>query len=76
VILYGNKVLHPEYDVPRSEILKYPFVLFPLAEIAADVIHPQQKISISQIAKATELNKDMLTELEDFPLYPTLDELN
>jgi len=69
VVLYGNQVLHPEYDVPRSEILKYPFVLFPLAEIAPDVIHPQQKKSISELAKATELNKNGLKELTDFPKF-------
>jgi len=72
VVLYGNQVLQPEYDVPRSEILKYPFVLFPLAEIAPDFIHPQQKISIAQLAKATELNKNSLTELNDFPKFPLL----
>ena len=74
--MYGNQILQPEYDVPRSEILKYPFVLFPLAEIAPNVIHPQQKVSISQIVKATELNKDMLKELDGFPVYPPLNEIN
>ena len=75
VVLYGNQVLQPEYDVPRSEILKYPFVLFPLAEIAPDVIHPQQKIAISELVKATELKNDMLTEVKDFPSYPPVSEL-
>jgi 2-amino-4-hydroxy-6-hydroxymethyldihydropteridine diphosphokinase len=72
VILYGNQVLQPEYDVPRSEILKYPFVLFPLAEIAPDIIHPQQKMSISDLAKATELKRTTLKEIPDFPVYKPL----
>ena len=75
VILYGNQVLHPEYDVPRSEILKYPFVLFPLAEIAPHVMHPQQKTTIADLAKATELKKDTLIELKDFPQYPPIADL-
>lgn len=75
VVLYGNQILQPEYDVPRSEILKYPFVLFPLAEIAPNVIHPEQKKAISELAKATELNKDTLTELKGFPNYPPLSDL-
>ena len=76
VLLYGNQVLQPEYDVPRSEILKFPFVLFPLAEIAPDVIHPQQKVAISELAKATELKRNTLAEISDFPVYPPLSELN
>ena len=75
VILYGNQVLQPEYDVPRSEILKYPFVLFPLAEIAPDFIHPQQKVAISELAKATELKKSTLKEVPDFPVFKPLSDL-
>lgn len=72
VVLYGNQVLQPEYDVPRSEILKYPFVLFPLAEIAPDIIHPQQKVAISELAKATELKISTLKEVANFPVYQAL----
>ncbi len=75
VILYGNQVLQPEYDVPRAEILKYPFVLFPLAEIAPDVIHPQQKVAISELAKATELKKSTLKEIPSFPVFKPLSDL-
>ena len=76
VILYGNQVLQPEYDVPRSEILKYPFVLFPLAEIAPDVVHPQQKMTISDLAKATELKKRTLKEVPNFPVFKSIPDLN
>ena len=69
VVLYGNQVLQPEYDVPRSEILKYPFVLFPLAEIAPKITHPQQKKTISELVKATELDDSSLTEVKDFPVF-------
>ena len=40
LLLYGDSVL-PDYDIPRAEINRYAFVLWPLAEIAPNVIHPQ-----------------------------------
>lgn len=67
VLLFGNEILHPESDVPRAEILKFPFVLFPLAEIAANVIHPQQNKTIAELANDSELDKNSITEILDFP---------
>ena len=75
VILYGNQILQPEYDVPSAEILKYPFVLFPLAELAPDVMHPQQKVSILDLAKATEMKRNTLQEVPNFPQFPPLSDL-
>ena len=42
LLLYGDTVIH-EHDLtlPRDEILRYAFVLRPLAEIAGDEKHPQ-----------------------------------
>ena len=67
VLLFGNLILQPEIDLPRAEILKFPFVLFPLAEVASDIIHPQVKKTISTIAEQSNLDKSILTEVEDFP---------
>ena len=67
VLLYGDEILHPKSDVPRAEILKFPFVLFPLVEIAADVMHPEQKKTIAELANESELDKNSLTEILDFP---------
>jgi len=67
ILLFGNLILQPEVDIPRAEILKFPFVLFPLAEIAGDVIHPQKKMSISMLAKQSGLDKTILNEIKDFP---------
>lgn len=42
VLLYGDTVNHdPPWDIPRSDILEFAFVLCPLAEIAGDLVHPE-----------------------------------
>ncbi len=69
ILLYDDLILQPEKDLPRKEVLKFPFVLFPLAEIAGDVIHPIEKITIGEIAKNTTLNKNSITEVKDFPFF-------
>lgn len=60
LLLYDDLNLQPERDIPRKEILKYSFVLFPLEEIAGDVIHPELKISIAEIAAKSELDRSEL----------------
>ncbi|OOG23033.1 2-amino-4-hydroxy-6-hydroxymethyldihydropteridine diphosphokinase [Thioalkalivibrio denitrificans] len=41
LILYGDRVLKtPKLELPRDEILRYAFVLGPLADIAPDLRHP------------------------------------
>ena len=68
ILLYGDLILQPEKDLPRKEILKFPFVLFPLAEIAGEVIHPIEKITIDDIAQKTTLDKHSITEVKGFPI--------
>ncbi|HET7370806.1 MAG TPA: 2-amino-4-hydroxy-6-hydroxymethyldihydropteridine diphosphokinase [Gammaproteobacteria bacterium] len=42
LLLYGDAVIDaPGLELPRGEILKYAFVLRPLAEIAGDRRHPE-----------------------------------
>ncbi len=69
ILLYGDLILQPEKDLPRAEILKFPFVLFPLAEIAGDIIHPIEKISINDIVKASTLDKSTIIEVQGFPKH-------
>ncbi|MEP2653511.1 MAG: 2-amino-4-hydroxy-6-hydroxymethyldihydropteridine diphosphokinase [Paraglaciecola sp.] len=40
LLLYDNLVLEQPIELPRPEVLYNAFVLKPLAEIAADVLHP------------------------------------
>lgn len=64
LLLYDQLVLHPDKDLPRKEILKYNFVLFPLYEIAADIVHPELNKTIAEIVQETELNSDELTKID------------
>jgi len=42
LLLYGDEIIVAEnYHVPRDEILRYAFVLRPLAEMVPDDIHPE-----------------------------------
>ncbi len=42
LLLYGDEIIVMEnLHVPRDEILRYAFVLWPLAEIVPDDVHPE-----------------------------------
>lgn len=62
-LLYDQRILHPEMDIPRNEITRYAFVLFPLAEIAANVIHPQHNKTIAELAVISTLDASSLKQV-------------
>lgn len=64
LLLYDQLDLHPDMDVPRNEITKYAFVLFPLAEIAPGVIHPQLHKTIAHLAAESGLDPSSLIPLK------------
>lgn len=42
LLLFGDTVKHSaRFDIPRNEIEQCAFVLLPLSEIAADLVHPE-----------------------------------
>jgi len=42
LLLYGDEIVTTEkYHLPRDEILRYAFVLWPLAEVAPETVHPE-----------------------------------
>ena len=57
LVLYNDAI--DEYlKVPRRDILKYAFVLAPLAELNPEDIHPQKGISFLNLWKEFQSNKD------------------
>jgi 2-amino-4-hydroxy-6-hydroxymethyldihydropteridine diphosphokinase len=57
LVLY-NDVIDEDLKVPRKDILKYAFVLAPLAELNPEDIHPQKGISYLNLWKEFQSNKD------------------
>ncbi len=53
VLLYGDRVEKTsEYTLPRPDLLKRPFMLGPLAEIAPEVVHPTEHGTIGDLWQA------------------------
>lgn len=55
-------------DIPRAEIIENAFVLQPLAELAANLLHPILSISYQQLWKQYPANKQKLWKI-DFPIF-------
>ena len=54
-LLYGDLVMQMEgVNVPHPDIMRYNFVLKPLAELAGDVEHPEEEKTINELWKAFE----------------------
>ena len=50
ILTYGNFVgVDAGIELPRAEITRNAFVLLPLAEIAAEVLHPQLQLAYAQL---------------------------
>lgn len=64
LLLYDALDLQPEHNLPHSDILSYPFVLFPLAEIVPNALHPGLKRSLAEIARESHLSRDTLCAVE------------
>lgn len=57
VLLYGDRVENTQdYTIPRPDLLKRPYMLGPLAEIAPDVVHPTAHKTIGRLWE--ELDRD------------------
>ena len=64
ILLYGSETFDtPELQVPHPRMHLRRFVLVPLAEIAADVIHPTMNLSIRHLLEHTP-DRSAVRELE------------
>jgi 2-amino-4-hydroxy-6-hydroxymethyldihydropteridine diphosphokinase len=53
VLLFGDRVEKTsDYTLPRPDLLKRPYMLGPLAEIAPEVMHPTENRSIGALWEA------------------------
>ena len=50
ILLYGDLIRdEPRLKLPRPDLLKRAFMLGPLADIAPDLMHPLEKVTIAQL---------------------------
>ena len=65
VLLFGETVEKTaEYTLPRPDLLKRPYMLGPMAEIAPEVVHPVAGKTIGELWKEFEHNGHSMTPVE------------
>ena len=59
LVLYGG-IIDETFNIPRKDILKYAFVLAPLAELNPEAIHPLEGTSYQNLWKTFQSNQDYI----------------
>ena len=62
LLLYGSVVDGPR-RLPHTDILKYPFVLCPLSELAPEQVHPLTGVAFARSWQAMRSSEPTLSEL-------------
>jgi len=61
LLLYDDLILHEKkLQIPRDEILQRAFVLWPMAEVAADLMHPQANKTYASLWNEFDKEKEKL----------------
>lgn len=64
LLLYGDLVASGDgYHVPRDEIPRYAFVLWPLSELAPEMVHPETGETFSAMWKAFDKRNQPLVPI-------------
>ncbi len=63
LLLYNSAILTTPAIIPRAEITTSAFVLWPLAELAANFIHPQLNQTISELWQGFDKNSQQLRKV-------------
>ena len=65
LLLYDDMIIHQDkLDIPRHEIIKNAFVLWPLAEIAPQQVHPENKQTMAALWDAFDKTSQRLWPIE------------
>ena len=65
VLLFGDRVEKTaDYTLPRPDLLKRPYMLGPMAEIAPEVMHPTANKTIGQLWEEFERDGHAMTPVE------------
>lgn len=65
LLLYDDLVIHQDkLDIPRQEIIKNAFVLWPLAEIAPQQVHPENQKTMTELWDAFDKDSQRLWPIE------------
>jgi len=65
LLLYGDHVIdEPGLQLPRDEILQRAFVLWPMAEIAHELKHPQVGKTYGELWEAFDKSREQLMPID------------
>ncbi len=66
ILLYGSEVINsPDLVIPHPRLSRRAFVLVPLAELAPDLVHPQNKKSVKELLREAKRGVQGVLKLED-----------
>jgi 2-amino-4-hydroxy-6-hydroxymethyldihydropteridine diphosphokinase len=64
ILLYGDMVCdEPGLKLPRPDLVKRPYMLRPMADLAPEVMHPTAHVTIAQLWKAFDRDAHPMTRI-------------